>query len=54
MEIDKICLGDAFEFIKQVPDGSIDLILTSPPYGIGKEYERRLLVSIIQVIPKRL
>jgi len=37
----KLVLGDAFELIKSIPDYSIDLILTSPPYGIGKEYESR-------------
>jgi adenine-specific DNA-methyltransferase len=39
--IDEIILGDAFKLIKEVPSGCIDLILTSPPYGIGKSYERR-------------
>jgi len=37
----KIILGDAFELIKSIPDQSVDLVLTSPPYGIGKEYEKR-------------
>ena len=27
-----IYLGDAYELIKQIPDKSIDLILTDPPY----------------------
>lgn len=27
--------GDAFELIRTVPDGSVDLILTDPPYNIG-------------------
>lgn len=39
--VNQIILGNAFELIKKVPDGSVDLILTSPPYGIGKEYEKR-------------
>ena len=34
MEIDSIYLGDAYELIKQVPDKSIDLIVTDPPYDI--------------------
>ena len=33
--------GDSFELIKAVPDGSIDLTITSPPYNIGKVYEKR-------------
>jgi site-specific DNA-methyltransferase (adenine-specific)/modification methylase len=28
-------LGDSRELIKQVPDGSVDLILTDPPYNLG-------------------
>lgn len=30
--IDKIYLGDSFELMKQIPDKSIDLIYTDPPY----------------------
>lgn len=30
---------DAFEFLKRLPDNSINLVVTSPPYNIGKEYE---------------
>ena len=30
---------DALEFCKTLPDKSVDLIITSPPYNIGKEYE---------------
>ncbi len=28
--------GDCLEVLKQIPDGSIDLVLTDPPYNIGK------------------
>lgn len=27
--------GDCLELLKEIPDKSIDLILTDPPYGIG-------------------
>jgi len=30
--------GDCLEKMKDIPDGSIDLIVTSPPYNIGKNY----------------
>src|ERR1043165_9068110 len=33
--------GDATEFLKTVPDKSVALVVTSPPYNIGKVYERR-------------
>jgi adenine-specific DNA-methyltransferase len=34
--------GDCLELLKQVPDGSVQLVVTSPPYNIGKEYESHL------------
>jgi len=34
--------GDCREFLKEVPDGSFQLIVTSPPYNIGKKYEKKL------------
>lgn len=34
METDKILLGDAYELIKSIPDKSVDLIVTDPPYEI--------------------
>lgn len=30
---------NALEFLKALPDSSVKLIITSPPYNIGKEYE---------------
>lgn len=32
---------DNLEFMRALPDGSMKLIVTSPPYNIGKVYERR-------------
>lgn len=34
--------GDCLAFLKNIPDESLQLIVTSPPYNIGKEYESRL------------
>uniref|UniRef100_UPI00359F78D3 DNA-methyltransferase n=1 Tax=Jeotgalibaca porci TaxID=1868793 RepID=UPI00359F78D3 len=31
--------GDCLELMKDIPDGSVDLIITSPPYNIGKSYK---------------
>lgn len=31
--------GDSSELLLQIPEESIDLTITSPPYNIGKEYE---------------
>ena len=33
--------GDSLKFLKTVPNNSIDLIVTSPPYNIGKKYEEK-------------
>ncbi len=35
LEVNKIYQGDCLEIIKDIPDKSIDLILTDPPYGIN-------------------
>jgi len=35
LELNKIHNSDCLELMKQIPDKSIDLVLTDPPYGIG-------------------
>ncbi len=34
--------GDCLDMLAGIPDGSVQLVATSPPYNIGKEYERKL------------
>lgn len=34
--------GDCQRFLQTLPDEAADLVVTSPPYNIGKEYEKRL------------
>lgn len=34
--------GDRLELLKQIPSGTARLVVTSPPYNIGKKYEKRL------------
>lgn len=36
--------GDCLELLKQIPAGSAQLVVTSPPYNIGKKYERKRMV----------
>ena len=40
-ESNKVTLhnGDCLELLKNIPDESVDLVITSPPYCIGKAYE---------------
>ncbi len=37
--INKIICGDSEKVLKDLPDNSIDLIFTSPPYNFGLDYE---------------
>lgn len=34
--------GDCLDLLETIPDESLTLVVTSPPYNIGKEYEKRL------------
>lgn len=38
-----IKVSDNLSFMRSIPDSSIKLIVTSPPYNIGKKYEKGLL-----------
>ena len=33
--------GDCFSLLDEIPDSSVDLVITSPPYCIGKSYENK-------------
>lgn len=35
----KIYHGDSFKLLKKIPDNSVNMIISSPPYCMGKEYE---------------
>ncbi len=37
--------GDCRDLLAEIPPASIQLIVTSPPYNIGKKYERRVGLS---------
>jgi site-specific DNA-methyltransferase (adenine-specific) len=43
MELEKVINtvinGDCIEVMKTLPEGSVDLIVTSPPYGVGIDYD---------------
>jgi adenine-specific DNA-methyltransferase len=41
-KIFKITKGDTFDLIKSLDDNSVDLLITSPPYNVGKVYEKRV------------
>jgi len=37
--------GDTQEFIATIPDNTVSLIVTSPPYNLGKDYENRVSIE---------
>jgi hypothetical protein len=43
--LDKIILGDAREVLKKLPDSCAHLMITSPPYNVGKEYDEDLTLG---------
>jgi adenine-specific DNA-methyltransferase len=45
---------DAFEFLAELAPGSVDLIVSSPPYCMGKEYDTSLNIKDFIADHKRL
>ena len=37
--LDRIICGDSLEVMKQIPDGTVHLAVTSPPYNLGISYD---------------
>lgn len=40
--LNRIYHGDCLDLLRQTESGTVDLVVTSPPYNIGKEYESRV------------
>jgi len=38
--------GDCLDLLRGVPSESLQLVVTSPPYNIGKEYEKRMHLDL--------
>ena len=38
LNINQLITGDAIEILKNIPDNTVDLIVTDPPYNLGKNY----------------
>lgn len=41
----EIKMGDCLTVLKKIEDGKFDLILTSPPYNVGKSYETKTSIE---------
>ena len=50
MKYDYIECGDCLELMKGIPDKSIDLIVTDPPYGINYQSNMRVKSDKFDVI----
>jgi adenine-specific DNA-methyltransferase len=50
----QLCLADAYELVSSLPSRSIDLFLSSPPYFVGKEYDRSRSLRDFEAEIKRL
>lgn len=45
--------GPTEDLLAQIPDRSVQLVVTSPPYNIGKKYERHKKLSVEQYIEEQ-
>jgi len=43
--LDKVVVGDAREVLRRLPDRCVHLMVTSPPYNVGKEYDEDLTLG---------
>lgn len=39
--IDQVICGDCLEVMREMPNKCIDIVLTDPPYNVGKYYEKK-------------
>jgi len=46
--------GSCLDLLGQIPDGFVKLVVTSPPYNLGKPYERRLELDEYVVQQRRV
>lgn len=46
MTLDEIALGDCLPWLRTLPGESVDLVVSSPPYNIGKDYESRRALQV--------
>jgi adenine-specific DNA-methyltransferase len=46
--------GDCLEFLHTIPDETVQLVVTSPPYNIGKEYEEILDIEVYKAQQRQI
>jgi len=45
LPLDTILQGDCMDLLRSLPTGCVDLVVSSPPYNLGKEYEARVALD---------
>ena len=45
LPLDRIYQGNCLTLLQSLPDDCIDLVVSSPPYNLGKEYEARMALE---------
>lgn len=45
-QLDTILLGDCLDMLRRTPNESVDLVVSSPPYNLGKEYEAKTALEV--------
>ena len=46
--------GDCLDLLRTLPDESVQLVVTSPPYNIGKEYEKKRALNDYLALQKKV
>lgn len=46
LPLDRILLGESLQLLSNLPDECVDLVISSPPYNLGKEYESKQALEI--------
>jgi site-specific DNA-methyltransferase (adenine-specific) len=46
--INKVITGDCMEILKQIPDNSIDTVITDPPYGLSDHNEKLVRKTLLK------
>jgi adenine-specific DNA-methyltransferase len=44
--LDQVYLGGCMDLLETLPDGCVDLVVSSPPYNLGKEYEAKRALEL--------
>lgn len=44
--LDELVQRDCLQLLAELPDGCVDLVVSSPPYNLGKEYEAKRALAV--------